>query len=306
MPARPSARAHRLARYAPPDEDPDDVANTLARQVLALTIADDGPDVESQPSKLWTPRGEFQRTRPSLERSSDGLLSSAFGDILQRATSLPGPPQTSSTSTSSVDPAPATLQRQQTRTVIDTDDTGERPARLPRLSAAHKNVERQLKQASGISDDLRIFEEKAMQSPTLELYYEIRGQLETVTASIDLLNSRDSRVQEHRNELNERCARLRKVLASWSGVICLPKEPRVVDTSKLSDSDVNALTDHCCRSSLRTTGRCLFSTDAGVLPAGDGLQCRDGDQSARRRLSHGHAPNPAVLHLLPIGRSAFA
>ena len=69
-----------------------------------------------------------------------------------------------------------------------------------------------MKQASGINGVLRILEEKAKLPPTLESYYEIHDQLETVTASIELLSSGDSRVKEYHNELNEPCVRLRKVL----------------------------------------------------------------------------------------------
>ena len=41
-----------------------DGADVLAQQVLAMTINDEGPDINSQPSKLWTPRGEEGTTGP--------------------------------------------------------------------------------------------------------------------------------------------------------------------------------------------------------------------------------------------------
>ena len=81
MPAWLSACAHCLAQYAPSDEGPNNLANDLVQHIMALTIANKGPNMESQPSKLWTLQGEFQRTKLILEKSSDGLLSSALGDI---------------------------------------------------------------------------------------------------------------------------------------------------------------------------------------------------------------------------------
>lgn len=249
MPANTAARARRRSRYISAPADPlsedaalfsQDDADRLAQQVMAMTISDEGPDVDTQPSKLWTSRGQFQGARPALQPSVDtsAVLKALCGtasshqDPLPTAQSTPIP-LVSAFALSS--PATSPLEQHApllTSTLEEVLDEQANPARMPRRSAAEKEIETQLTMASRIGIDLCQCEEKAKETPSLERYYQLRDKLRTTAASIELLNRRDARVQARRMELLGRCDQLRRTLAAWSGIVLLPREPRIVDTSK--------------------------------------------------------------------------
>ena len=233
MPERASTRARRQARY--PTQEPDDAADRLAEQVLAMTIADEGPDLNSQPNRLWTPRAQFQRTRPLPEPASNGAISTIMDTFQQTSATMPlaAPPQVPSTSTASASGISPSLSRpplpSQPSELVE-----ERPARRARRTAAQKAVEDQLRSAELIHEDLHLCEEMTKRQPTLQLYYELRQGIRNIATAIGLLNRRDECVQTKRAELLARCTQLRQVLAAWSQVVCLPTEPLDVDTSMLS------------------------------------------------------------------------
>lgn len=246
MPEQASTRACRQARY--PTQEPDDVADRLAQQVLAMTIADEGPDLNSQPSRLWMPRAQFQRARPLPETASSAVVSSAIMDTFQRTSATMSPP-------AALDPAPSTtassISANGTRPMLRSPGenkslsspppppsqlTEERPARRPHRTAAQKAIEDQMKTAALIKEDLRLCEEMTKQQPTLQLYYELRDGIRNIARAIELLNRRDEWVQTKRAELLARCTPLQQALAGWSQVVCVPTEPREADTSTLSAS----------------------------------------------------------------------
>lgn len=100
MPARPSALARRRARYpslnptSPLQQDvdtdtpsDDTIMEGLAEEIMGLTVSDEGPDVTSQPSRLWTARQQFQEARLPLERIANTSLTAAIADTFQLVTS---------------------------------------------------------------------------------------------------------------------------------------------------------------------------------------------------------------------------
>ena len=91
MPAQADAHAYQQAQYPIPAE-PDNVADYLVEQVLAITIADEGPDVALQPSRLWTPQMQFQMMRPPLKLTSNATILSAIVDTFQRTSATVPPP----------------------------------------------------------------------------------------------------------------------------------------------------------------------------------------------------------------------
>ncbi|PIL30343.1 hypothetical protein GSI_07528 [Ganoderma sinense ZZ0214-1] len=243
MPERASTRARRQARYVTQEPEPDDVDDRLAQQVLAMTIADEGPDPNSQPNRLWMPRARFQRTRPLPEPASNAAISSVIMDTFQgmsETMSLPAAPPVPSTSpmasTSRISTRP-TLSSSGEHVSLSSPPLPsrppeeERPTRRARRTAAQKAIEDQLKAAALIHEDLRLCEEMSKRQPTLQLYYELRHGIRNIATAIDLLNRRDERVQTKRTELLARCTQLRQALAGWSQVVCLPTEAREVDTS---------------------------------------------------------------------------
>ena len=53
----------RLATLSIETPGAEEVTTELATQLFALTMTDEGPDINNQPSKLWTSRDEFQANR---------------------------------------------------------------------------------------------------------------------------------------------------------------------------------------------------------------------------------------------------
>lgn len=199
MPARADASARRRARYPIPAES-DDVADRLAQQVLAMTIADEGPDVNSQASRLWMPRAQFQMARPSLEPASNTTISSAIMDTFRRTSAAMPPPAAQRSVPPTLHPIPSTPTTTASSKTIPGPPSPPRfrpceeqecPSRRPRRTAAQKAIEDQLKAAALVHEDLRLCEEKTRQQPTLQLYYELRHDITNITTSIELLNRRD-------------------------------------------------------------------------------------------------------------------
>ena len=70
------------------------------------------------------------------------------------------------------------------------------------------------------------------QEPTLDLYYRLRRLLCNAEKSIQLLSHQDASVQQAHDNLLSRHTRICKTLVIWQEMVCIPDEPRVVDTSK--------------------------------------------------------------------------
>ncbi|KAM5544379.1 hypothetical protein V8D89_002039 [Ganoderma adspersum] len=230
MPERASMRTCRQAQY--PTQEPDDVADHLAQQVLAMTIADEA---------------QFQRARPLPETASSAAISSAIMDTFQRTSATMSP-------SIALDPVPSTLLM--ASSIISPKGTHpmlqlsgknlslssppplpsqpseeECPAQGPCRTTAQKVIEDQLKTATLIHEDLRLCKEMTKQQPTLQLYYELHHGIRNIARAIKLLNHRDEQVQTKRAELLAHCTPLQQALASWSQVVCLPTEPQKADTS---------------------------------------------------------------------------
>ena len=110
--------------------------------------------------------------------------------------------------------------------------TSELPTRLPRRTAAQKVIEGHLQAAISIGLDLDGCEEMTSQEPTLDLYYQLRRLLCNAEKSIQLLSHRDAAVQQAHDDLLSRHMHISKTLVTWQELVCVPDEPRIVDTSK--------------------------------------------------------------------------
>ena len=86
MPARKSAFERRRARFTVQEPHHQDAAlEGLAEEIMGLTISDRGPDLASQPHKLWTSRQQFQEMQSPLERITSPSLTATFAETLQLA-----------------------------------------------------------------------------------------------------------------------------------------------------------------------------------------------------------------------------
>ena len=87
--------------------------------------------------------------------------------------------------------------------------------------------------ATSIGLDLNSCEEMVIMEPTIDLYHQLRRQLDLAEKSIRLLRDRDVCVQQARNNLLSQHSHLSEVLVAWHGMLDLPDKPRTVDTSEL-------------------------------------------------------------------------
>ena len=107
------------------------------------------------------------------------------------------------------------------------------PPRFPRSTAMQRAVEKDLRMATSIGLDLNSCEEMVIMEPTIDLYHQLRRQLDLAEKSIRLLRDRDVCVQQARNNLLSQHSHLSEVLVAWHGMLDLPDKPRTVDTSEL-------------------------------------------------------------------------
>lgn len=232
MPANPTALARRRERYVSAPIPRNSTASTsvdechdveeLSNQVLAMTIADEGP-TDPQPSRLWTSRADFQTSHVPITPQANPEVVSAIYDTLHQVKADSFATRFSQAMAATPAANPPTSE---------TESSGDAlPRRLPRTSAAQKSIQTQLNIAGRIRADVGQWEQRVAHIPTLQLYYELRHYLKQAQTSLESLNSQDRGVREAREELSTRLANLRGILAQWSKVVCTD-EPKFVDTSQ--------------------------------------------------------------------------
>ena len=245
----------------------EDIGDIGAR-VFATTVLDDGPDLECQPSKLWTSREEFQQNSADVQYHSYAQSALPLDDIIAGVSRLSlesvasGPPDllscnvddlTTGSSGLCLEHVPHSLPSTNSDHTPFQGFTSEPAQPLPPLSK--KDRHRKTQQAITLLKNMRIRVLAALEklsTPSHETLCEVESEVVTIRQALEKITRQADSVDELKKEvlkavedLRSRATRLRMIMPDLR---CNPIE---FDSSKVvCMHQLNFILTINCRTSL--------------------------------------------------------